>query len=259
MATDVPSPGRRNFLRLTAGGIGVLAVGVRPQHVRTQTGPGVPPKIGMIGSGREGGALGSLWVKAGLPVLFSSRNPDQLKDLAAGLGPLARTGTVDEAVAFGTVVVLAVPYGALEEIGKKQATELAKKTLVLDVCNPIAFRDGEALVKWVADQGGPGIVTPRWLPGARVVRAFNAISAGRLASIARPGPGSGPRIGVPVAGDDQAALAAAEYLVELIGFEPVVVGGPAMGKYLVPGGPLTGEHSADEIRRIARTLSGARP
>jgi len=244
---------------LLAGGIGVLAVGVRPQHVRTQTGPGTPPKIGMIGSGREGGALGSLWVKAGLPVLFSSRNPDQLKDLAAGLGPLARTGTVEEAVAFGDVVVLAVPYGALEEIGKKHATSLAKKTLVMDVCNPIAFRDGEALVKWVADQGGPGIVTLRWLPGARIVRAFNAISAGRLASIARPGPGSGPRIGVPMAGDDSAALAAAEYLVGIIGFEPVVVGGLAMGKHLVPGTSLAGEHSAEEIRQIARTLPGSRP
>jgi predicted dinucleotide-binding enzyme len=259
MATHAAARERRNLLRLVVSGIGVLAVGVHPRRVKAQTGPGLPPKIGMIGSGREGGALGSLWVKAGLPVLFSSRNPDRLKELAAGLGPLARTGTVEEAVAFGDVVVLAVPYGALEEIGKRHASALAKKTLVMDVCNPIAWRDGEALVTWVAEQGGPGVVTPRWLPGARIVRAFNAIAAGRLASIARPGLGSGPRIGVPIAGDDHTALAAAEYLVGVIGFEPVIVGGLAMGKHLVPGTPLAGEHSAAEIRRIARTLGGSPP
>ena len=259
MTTHAAARERRNLLRLVASGIGLLAVGIHPGRVRGQTVPGSPAKIGMIGSGREGGALGSLWVKAGLPVLFSSRNPDRLKDLVAGLGPLARAGTVEEAVAFGDVVVLAVPYGALEDIGKRHASALARKTVVMDVCNPIASRDGEALVKWVGDQGGPGVVTPRWLPGAPIVRAFNAISAGRLASIARPGPGSGPRIGVPIAGDNHAALAAAESLIRVIGFEPVIVGGLAMGKHLVPGTPLAGEHSPEEIRRIARTLGGSSP
>ena len=210
-------------------------------------------KIGMIGAGREGGALGALFVKAGFPVMFSSRNPERLKDLAAGLGPLAQAGTVAQAVAFGEVVVLAVPYPALEEIGKTHASDLAKKVLVMDVCNPIGRRDGEDLVKRVAEQGGPGLVTAQWLPGAKIVRAFNAIGAGRLGSIARPST-SADRVGVPIAGDAQDAIAAAEVLIRAIGFEPVVVGGLAMGKHLVPGTPLAGEHSAEELRRIAGTL-----
>ena len=59
---------------------------------------------------------------------------------------------------------------------------------------------------------------------------------------------------MPIAGDDQDALALAERLIKEIGFEPVVVGGLAMGKYLVPGTPLGGVHTATEVKQIAATL-----
>jgi 8-hydroxy-5-deazaflavin:NADPH oxidoreductase len=42
--------------------------------------------------------------------------------------------------------------------------------------------------------------------------------------------------------------------IGIIGFEPVVIGGLAMGKYLMPGTALAGEHKADEVRSIAATL-----
>jgi hypothetical protein len=208
-------------------------------------------KIGMIGAGREGGALGALFVKAGHPVMFSSRNPDRLRDFVAGLGPLAQAGSVPQAVASGDVVVLAVPYTAIEEIGKAHAAALATKVLVMDVSNPIARRDGEDLVRSVAAQGGPGLVTARLIPGARIVRAFNAIGAGRLAQIAHR---AGDPVGVPIAGDDQKAIAVAERLIREIGFEPVLVGGLGMGKHLVPGTPLGGERTPAEIRQIAAGL-----
>ena len=56
---------------------------------------------------------------------------------------------------------------------------------------------------------------------------------------------------MPIAGDDQNAIALAERLIREIGFEPVLVGGLAMGKYLVPGTPLAGEHTPAEIKQIA--------
>jgi predicted dinucleotide-binding enzyme len=94
-------------------------------------------------------------------------------------------------------------------------------------------------------------VTAKWLPGAPIVRAFNAIGSRRLAEIAhRPG----DPVGMPIAGDDPKAIAVAERLIREIGFEPVVVGGLAMGKHLVPGTPLAGEHTPAEIRQIAGTL-----
>jgi 8-hydroxy-5-deazaflavin:NADPH oxidoreductase len=240
---------RRNFLQLA--GLGVIALAAGPARAWAQTTTASPLKIGMVGAGRMGGALGALFVKAGHPVMFSSRHPENLKDLATRLGPLAQAGTVEQAVAFGDVVAMVVPYSALEEIGKAHGRALAAKALVMDVCNPIARRDGEAIVKWVGEQGGAGLASAKLLPGARIVRAFNAISYRKVAEDAhRPG---GP-VGVPIAGDDPKAIALAEGIIRGIGFEPVVVGGLAMGKYLLPGTPLADEHTPAEIRQIAAGL-----
>ena len=80
------------------------------------------------------------------------------------------------------------------------------------------------------------------------MRAFNAIGYARL-------PEAGARgIGMPIAGDDADALEVASGLVREIGLEPVVVGGLAMGRYLIPGTPLAGEHTAAQIKEIAATL-----
>src|SRR5262249_6171870 len=111
-----------------------------------------PLKIGIIGAGREGGALGTVFAKAGHPIMFSSRHPEQLKDRVARAGPLTKAGTVEQAVAFGDVVFLVVPYSAVEQIGKDYGKALAAKPLVIDVSNPIARRDGDDLVKAVDAQ-----------------------------------------------------------------------------------------------------------
>ena len=242
---------RRDFLRLAVNGTALLALAASPVVALAQPAGGAPLKIGMVGSGREGGALGTAFVKAGHPVMFSSRHPEELKGLVASLGPLAQAGTVEQAIAFGDVVAIVVPYTAMEQIGKDYGAALAKKALVIDVSNPIARRDGEELAKWVEQQGGAGLATAKLLPGAHVVRAFNAIGSAKLSEDAhRPG---GP-VGVPIAGDDPNAIAMASSLIREIGFEPVLVGGLAMGKYLVPGTPLGGEHTPAEIHQIVASL-----
>jgi 8-hydroxy-5-deazaflavin:NADPH oxidoreductase len=241
---------RRDFLRMAASGTALLAFAASPLAAFGQP-AGASLKIGMVGSGREGGALGTAFVKAGHQVMFSSRHPDELKSLVDSLGPLAKAGTVEQAIAFGDVVAIVIPYTAMEQIGKDYGAALAKKALVLDVSNPIARRDGDELAKWVEQQGGAGLATAKLLPGAHIVRAFNAIGSAKLSEDAhRPG----EPVGVPIAGDDQNALAIASNLIREIGFEPVIVGGLAMGKYLVPGTPLGGEHTSAEIRQIAAGL-----
>jgi predicted dinucleotide-binding enzyme len=242
---------RRDFLRLAVSSTVLLALAASPLAAFAQPAGGTPLKIGMVGSGREGGALGSAFVKAGHQVMFSTRHPEQLKGLVDGLGPRAQAGTVDQAIAFGDVVAIVVPYTAMEGIGKEHAAALAKKALVLDVSNPIARRDGEELAKWVEQQGGAGLATAKLLPGAHIVRAFNAINYMKLSEDAHR---SGEPVGVPIAGDDQNAIAIASNLIREIGFEPVLVGGLSMGKYLVPGTPIGGEHTPAEIRQIAASL-----
>lgn len=110
--------GRRTFLRMVMVGTAALVSATGVRGASAQTPPAAPVKIGMIGAGREGSALGTLFAKAGHPVMFSSRHPENLKDLVAGIGPRAQAGTVEQAIAFGDVVAIVVPYTAMEQIGK---------------------------------------------------------------------------------------------------------------------------------------------
>ncbi|MGE5256768.1 MAG: NADPH-dependent F420 reductase [Hyphomicrobiales bacterium] len=188
------------------------------------TAAGKPIKIGIIGSGRIGGTLGTLWVKAGHEVLFSSRHPDELKELVEGLGPRARAGTPEDAAAFGEVILISVPYHAVPQIGRDLAGQLAGK-VVLETGNPYPSRDGEMAVE--ARKKGMGLASAEYLPGVRLVRAFNTIPAAALRSEAHR---AGAPVAVPLAGDDTQALAVASRLVKDAGFEPVVVGSLARAK-----------------------------
>src|ERR1041385_4463848 len=76
----------------------IAAFGALPSFAQAPRTTTSPVKIGTVGSGNIGSTLGTLWIKSGHPVLFSSRHPEELKSLAEGLGPLARTGTVREAL-----------------------------------------------------------------------------------------------------------------------------------------------------------------
>src|SRR5436189_51051 len=143
---------------------------------------------------------------------------ETLKGLVDELGPLARVGTVAEAVEFGDVVMVVVPYTAMEQIGKDYGNALAKKVLVIDVSNPTARHDDAEIVKWVDDQGGAGLATVKLLPGAHVVRAFNAIGYAKLSADAHR---QGELVGVPIAGDDPDAIEIASSLIREIGFDSV--------------------------------------
>ena len=226
--------------------LGILAALGAPPFARAAGAEG-KLKIGTVGSGRVGAALGGAWIKAGHEVMFSSLDLEHDKKLAASLGANARAGTSREAAAFGEVLLVSVPYGALPSIGKELG-DLLKGKIVLDTCNPFASRDGE-IANWAREKGA-GLASAELMPGARIVRTFNAVGYSQMAA-ARDRP---ERMGMPMASDDAEAVAVVSRLVRDVGFEPVLIGPLAMGKYLMPGTPLAGEHKPDEIRRIAATL-----
>jgi predicted dinucleotide-binding enzyme len=222
---DPRQPSRRQFLRAGGTAAAVFALGRLPLTAQTaipQTRH--PMKIGVIGSGQQGGKIGLLWAKAGHEVLFSSRHPEELKDLVTRAGAKARAGLPEEAAKFGDVVLVAVPYGAVPQVGRDYAA-LMKGKVVIELGNPRADRDGpmanDALKK------GVGLATAEYIPGVRLVRAFNALSSTQLDRDAHR---SGERLGIPVAGDDSAAVATVVGLVEDAGFDPVVVGNLARAK-----------------------------
>ncbi len=177
-----------------------------------------PLRIGFIGAGRMGGAVGLRLAEAGHEVLFSSRNPESLADLVAQADGNARAGTPADAAEFGEVVFIAVPYGALPEVGETLGALLEGK-VVIDLANPREDRDGPMARE--ALERGTGVASAEYLPGVRLVRAFNAMSFVMVRDEAHR---DGERIGVPIAGDDPAAVATAERLVRDAGFDPVVVG-----------------------------------
>jgi predicted dinucleotide-binding enzyme len=239
---------RRSFLQAAGAAAVTLAAGALPFAARAATAADGKMKIGVVGSGRIGATLGEIWIKAGHEVMFSSLDLEHDKALAAKLGPNARAGTSREAAAFGDVILVAVPYSALKPVGKDLG-DLIKGKVVVDASNPIVGRDGEIAV-WAREKGA-GLASAELLPGARIVRAFNAIGYSRLPSFAQT-KGS---TGMPIAGDDANALATTSRLVRDVGLEPVVVGPLAMGKYLIPGTPLGGEHTPEHIRQIVATLN----
>lgn len=240
----LPRLRRRDVLKAAGA---AAALGALPLAGRAAAADAPRLKIGLIGSGRVGSALGRVWAHAGHEVMFSSRHLDDDEALAAEVGANARAGTPQQAATFGEVLVFTVPYGALPALGQSLADSIRGK-IVIDTCNPFPNRDGEIADRALAR--GAGLVSAELLPGARIVRAFNAVNARRMA-VAHEEPG---RIGMPIAGDDDEAIRVASALIREIGYEPVLIGGAAMGKYLMPGTPLAGERTAAEIRQIAATL-----
>lgn len=176
-------------------------------------------KIALLGSGMMGSVLGSLWGRAGHEVAFSSRHPETLESLASSV-PNARVLPLTEAAEFCEVAFLGVPFHATRTVGSMLAPALQGKVL-LDAGNLIPNRDGEEAIR-AKEAGGSGLYTQQAFEGVRVVKAFNTVYFKVLENGKTP---SGEIVGVPLAGDDEAALAIAEQLVADAGADPVRIGG----------------------------------
>lgn len=209
---------RRQFVVVLVAAVMAMSAGALPARAQSK------PKIGLIGSGRQGGALGVLFAKAGYPVLFSSRHPEELKDVVAKAGPNAKAGLPQDAATFGDIVIIAVPYGVTPQIGKDYAP-LMKGKIVIDLGNPREDRDGPMATD--AKARGTGVATAGYIPGVRLVRAFNALS---FVQVERDAHRAGEKLGIPVAGDDPAAVKTVVQLVIDSGFDPVVTGNLASSK-----------------------------
>ncbi|MGA7163476.1 MAG: NAD(P)-binding domain-containing protein [Pseudolabrys sp.] len=213
--------GRSSMLvdrRLLLGAASFAAITTILQPTRLFAQGSSPTRIGIIGSGNIGGTIGGLWVKKGHSVFFSSRHPDELKDMVTKLGSLAQAGTVEQAVAFGDVLFIAVPYGAIPQIGKDYSAAMKGKVM-LDACNAVSSRDGAVADE--VERNGIGVTTQKYFPGVRIVRAFNTMS---YMVFAREANRPDPKLAIPIAGDDPQALQIAASLVRDAGFDPVTVG-----------------------------------
>lgn len=197
-------------------------------------------RIGIIGAGMIGSTLADLWAEAGHETCKSSRHPERLIPAEGG-----RVGTVEQAAAFGEVVLLAVPFAATAELSAQVRATLEGK-VVLDAGNPFPRRDGPIVEEVTKSHTGSGVWTQSHLPGAKVVKAFNTVYFERMKTSGRDG---NARVGVPLAGDDEGALKTAAQLVRDAGMDPVEIGPLKAAAKFDPGTPLwNSKATAHEIR-----------
>jgi hypothetical protein len=202
-------------------------------------------KIGIIGSGNIGGTAARLFAAAGHEVALSHKSRLQsLREQVAHLGEKARAMTVDEAAAFGDVILLALPWRAREDLPVER---LAGK-IVIDATNP--YRPDFSLYDLGDSSSSEEML--RTLPRARLVKAFNTLFWKDLASSGRPELPLDERTAILLAGDDSQAKEIVSRLVEEIGFAPVDTGGLRDGGRLQqPGSPLFTRHLTGAEARAA--------
>jgi 8-hydroxy-5-deazaflavin:NADPH oxidoreductase len=179
-------------------------------------------RIGVIGAGRIGGGAARLLARAGHELLLSySRDPDKLRAQAEEIG--AQAGTPAEAAAFGDVVILAVPWPAIDD-AVAQAGSLDGR-IVIDTTNP--FGAGG----WQVPEGRTTTqVNQERLAGAQVVKSFNTLTAAFQQEAA--GKTGEKRVAMFLAGDDAEAKRVVAGLIDDAGFDPVDAGTAAQSSIL---------------------------
>jgi predicted dinucleotide-binding enzyme len=134
-------------------------------------------KVGVLGSGVVGQTLAGGFVKHGYETMIGSREPGNLADWAKKAGPLARTGSVQEAARFGEIVVLAVKGTAAEQVVKAAGAQALAGKTVIDATNPIADTPPDAGVITLFTNSGKSLMESlqKAAPQARFVKAFNSV------------------------------------------------------------------------------------
>lgn len=184
-------------------------------------------KIGIIGSGNVGSALGRIWAGKGHEVMFSSRHPEKSRALAQSVGNNASSGLPAEAVKFGDIVVLAVPWSQAEN-ALRSAGSLDGKVLI-DCTNPLKPDYSGLAIGLTTSAAGEDAKVAR---GARVVKAFNTTFASLMASESRLF-GEVPPAG-SYCGGDAAAKAVLSDLIKDMGLESVDAGPLERSRCLEP-------------------------
>lgn len=184
-------------------------------------------KIGIIGSGNVGGALGTLWAAKGHDVVFGVRDTSdpKLQELLKSTKGKARAASVNDAASSAEIVVFATPWPATHD-AINSAGSLAGK-IVVDCTNPL-LPDLSGLVLGTNNSAGEEV--GRWAKGAKVVKAFNTIGAGNFGN---------PRFGSEnasmfICGDDASAKAAVSKLAAELGFDVVDAGPLTAARLLEP-------------------------
>jgi len=182
--------------------------------------------VAVIGTGEMGGAMGARLAELGYRVVYGSRHPDseRVQDLVRQTGESASAALQSEAAKQGDIVVLAVPWPAMETVARNLG-DLSGK-IVIDVSMP--FEQGDDGYPKHMLQTSSAELIQGWNPGARVVKAFASMGAYIIADPTA----AGETVTIPVASDDRAAREAVAKIVARMGLDPVDFGPLRMARQI---------------------------
>ncbi|MGD8356720.1 MAG: NADPH-dependent F420 reductase [Lysobacterales bacterium] len=182
--------------------------------------------VAVIGTGEMGGAMGGRLAELGYRVVYGSRHPDsaRVQDLVRQTGENASAALQPEAAKQGDIVVLAVPWPAMETVARNLGNLSGK--IVIDVSMP--FEQGEDGYPKHMLQTSSAELIQGWNPGARVVKAFGSMGA----YIIEDPTAAGETVTIPVASDDRAARETVAKIVARMGLDPVDFGPLRMARQI---------------------------
>lgn len=157
------------------------------------------PKIAVIGKGNVGSALRRGLERAGYEVKSVGKDPPRVRETAA----------------WGQVIILAVPYPAVDEAIREMGDAVRGKPLI-DATNVLT--PDYQLALGFTTSGAEEL--QKKAPSARVVKAFNTVFAEHMAT----GQVKGTTLTLLVAGDDGGAKEQVLGLGRDIGFDSVDAG-----------------------------------
>jgi hypothetical protein len=175
-------------------------------------------KVGILGTGDVGKALGRGFASRGCEVKIGGREKK------------GENVTFAEAAAFGDLIVLATRWDGTENAIKLADPKNIGSKIVIDATNPLKHVDGRpvGLERGCTDSGGETV--QRWLPQAKVVKAFNIVGNPLMVDPKLPG---GPPT-MMIGGNDDGAKKEVLEILKDFGWETIDLGGIEAARVLEP-------------------------
>src|SRR4029077_14809356 len=121
------------------------------------------------------------------PVKLGSRDPQKLDEWVKSAGAHASSGTFADTARFGDLLIVATLGTGTEHALQLAGPENFKGKVVIDATNPLDFSGGMPPKLFVGHTESLGERVQRWLPGARVVKAFNTVGNAFMVNPKFPG------------------------------------------------------------------------